>query len=147
MQYLIPWWCTDISTSCARQEFQDLRQIWPAIRQHIIDVWQDPSVYVACEGLSDLGNGPNKPTATIIGECSTSCHDGALIYSGWAGENFRIWHKSGPPLGDTSLMSDRFPVCMLLVKGCQTLAMDPTTLQTKNPNKPPKNSKFSGVYY
>ena len=43
---------------------------------------EDPSVYVACEGLSDLGNGPNKPTATIIGECSTSCHDGALLYSG-----------------------------------------------------------------
>ena len=37
-------------------------------------------MYVACEGMSDLGNGPNKPTATIIGEYSTSYHDGALIY-------------------------------------------------------------------
>ena len=34
---------------------------------HIIDVWHVPSVYVACEGLSDLGHGPNQPTATIIG--------------------------------------------------------------------------------
>ena len=37
-------------------------------------------MYVACEGMSDLGNGPNKPTATIIGEYSASYHDGALIY-------------------------------------------------------------------
>ena len=35
-------------------------------------------MYDACEGLSDLGNGPNKPTATIIGEYSASYHDGAL---------------------------------------------------------------------
>ena len=35
-------------------------------------------MYVACEGgLSELGNGPNKPTATIICEYSTSYHDGA----------------------------------------------------------------------
>ena len=40
-----------------------------------------PSVYVACEGLSDLGIGPNKPTATIIGEYSASLQDGALILS------------------------------------------------------------------
>ena len=40
-----------------------------------------PSVYVACEGLSDLGIGPNKPTATIIGGCSASLQDGALILS------------------------------------------------------------------
>ena len=26
---------------------------------HIIDVWHLPSVYDDCEGLSDLGNGPN----------------------------------------------------------------------------------------
>ena len=49
---------------------------------HHIDVWHLPSVvYVACEGLSDLGNGPNKPTATIIGEYSASLQDGALILS------------------------------------------------------------------
>ena len=48
---------------------------------HIIDVWNHPSVYVACKGLSDLGNGPNKPTATIIGEYSASLQDGALILS------------------------------------------------------------------
>ena len=46
---------------------------------HIIDVWHLPSVYVACEGLSDLGNGPNQPTETIIGEYSDSYHHGALI--------------------------------------------------------------------
>ena len=41
-----------------------------------------PSVYVACKGLSDLGNGPNKPTATIIGcEYSASLQGGALILS------------------------------------------------------------------
>ena len=38
-------------------------------------------MYVACEGMSDLGNGPNKPTATIIGEYSASSHGGALILS------------------------------------------------------------------
>ena len=36
-------------------------------------------MYAACKGLSDLGNGPNQPTATIIGEYSASLHDGALI--------------------------------------------------------------------
>ena len=40
-----------------------------------------PVCIVACKGLSDLGNGPNKPTATIIGEYSASSHDGALILS------------------------------------------------------------------
>ena len=39
------------------------------------------SVYEVCEGLSDLGNGPNKPTATIIGEYSASLQGGALILS------------------------------------------------------------------
>ena len=29
-------------------------------------------MYVACKGLSDLGNGPNKPTATIFDEYSAS---------------------------------------------------------------------------
>jgi len=48
--------------------------------RHIIDVWHVPSVYVACRGLSDLGNGPNKPTATTIGEYSASWHHGALIF-------------------------------------------------------------------
>ena len=38
-------------------------------------------MYVACEGLSDLGHGPNKPTATTIGEYSASLQDGALILS------------------------------------------------------------------
>ena len=61
------------------QEFQDLTQksgltFWP----HIIDVWHVLSVCVAGEVLSDLGNGPNQPTATTIGEYSASYHDGAL---------------------------------------------------------------------
>ena len=38
-------------------------------------------MYVACEGLSDLGNGPNKPTATIIGEYSASYHHGTLMFT------------------------------------------------------------------
>ena len=38
-------------------------------------------MYVACEGLSDLGNGPNKPTATIIGEYSASLQDAALVFT------------------------------------------------------------------
>ena len=49
--------------------------------QHIIDVWHVPSVYVTCKGLSDLGNRPNQPTATIIGECSASYHHGALTFT------------------------------------------------------------------
>ena len=51
---------------------QDLTKIWPHLWQHSIDVCH---VYVACEGLSDLGNGPNKPTSTIIGEYSASLQD------------------------------------------------------------------------
>ena len=38
-------------------------------------------MYVACKGLSDLGNGPNKPTGTIIGECSASLQDAALVFT------------------------------------------------------------------
>ena len=38
-------------------------------------------MYAACEGLSDLGNGPNKPTATIIGEYSALRHHGALVFT------------------------------------------------------------------
>ena len=59
-------------------------------------------MYVACEGLSDLGNGPNKPTATatIIGEYSTSSHDGALLYSGFcyvmAFESYSLEYDSIP---------------------------------------------------
>ena len=34
--------------------------------QHIIDVWHVPGVYATCKGMSDLGNGPNKPTATTV---------------------------------------------------------------------------------
>ena len=36
-------------------------------------------MYVASEGLTDLGHGRNQPTATIIGEYSVSCHHGTLI--------------------------------------------------------------------
>ena len=62
------------------QEFQILTKIWLHFWQHImIDVWHLPSVYVACNGLSDLGNGPNKPTATIICECSASLQGAALV--------------------------------------------------------------------
>ena len=38
-------------------------------------------MHVACKGLSDLGDGPNKPTASIIGEYSASLQGGALILS------------------------------------------------------------------
>ena len=78
------------------REFQILTKIWLHFWQHIIDVWHLPSVCVACKWLSDLGNGPNKPTATIIGEhiqcliarCCTGIHSGQ-------GKNFRFWQKSG----------------------------------------------------
>ena len=48
---------------------------------HHIDVWHVPSLYVTCKGLSDLGNGPNKPTATIIGQYSASLQDAALVFT------------------------------------------------------------------
>ena len=94
IQCLIPSWCTDIYSG----QGENFR-IWPksglTFWPHIIDVWHVPSVYVACEGLSDLGHGPNQPTATIIGEYSASCASWCTdIYSG-QGENFRIWPKSG----------------------------------------------------
>ena len=62
-------------------EFQDLTKIWLNFQRHIIDVWHEPRVYVACEGLSDLGIGPNQPTATIIAEYSASYHHGALTFT------------------------------------------------------------------
>ena len=37
--------------------------------------------YTTCEGLLDLGNEPNKPTATIIGEYSASLQDAALVFT------------------------------------------------------------------
>ena len=80
VQCLIPSWCTDIYSG----QGENFR-IWPksglTFWPHIIDVWHVPSVYVACEGLSDLGHGPNQPTATIIGEYSASLHHGALIFT------------------------------------------------------------------
>ena len=36
---------------------------------------------VTCRGLSDLGNGPNKPTAIIICEYSASLQDAALVFT------------------------------------------------------------------
>ena len=47
---------------------------------------------------------------------------------GSAGKNFRIWQKFGLTFWPHTLMSGMFPVCMLLVKGCQTLVMDPSSL-------------------
>ena len=38
-------------------------------------------MYVACKGLADLGNEPNKPTTTIIGEYSASLQDAALVFT------------------------------------------------------------------
>src|SRR6056300_1714730 len=96
---------------------------------HIIDVWHEPSAYVACEGLSDLGHGPNQPTATIIGWYSASYHHGTVILTLVVA---RIDHPSDTLLASlfpyTSLMSSMNPVHMLLVKGSQTLVMDPTSL-------------------
>src|SRR5210317_164714 len=63
------------------QEFQILTKIWLHFWQHIIDVWHLPSVYVACKGLSDLGNGPNRHTATIIGKNSALCHHDAQEFT------------------------------------------------------------------
>ena len=51
-------------------------------------------LYVACSGLSDLGNGPNKPTATIIGECSASLQDAALVFTLVSGREFQILTKT-----------------------------------------------------
>ena len=65
---------------------------WP----HIIDVWHVPSGYVACEGLSDLGHGPNQPTATIIGEYSASCHRMVHWYLLQSGREFQDLTKIWP---------------------------------------------------
>ena len=47
---------------------------------------------------------------------------------GWR-KKFRIWHKTGLAFySNTSLMSGMNLVSMMLVKGCQTLVMDPTSL-------------------
>ena len=63
------------------REFQILTITWLHFWPHIIDVWHLPSVYVACKGLSDLGNGPNKPTATIFCEYNASLQDAALVFT------------------------------------------------------------------
>ena len=71
----------------------------------------------------------NKTTATIIGEYSASYYDSALI-STW----FRT-RISGSDQNlaycffcNTSLMSDMIIATKQLVKGCQTLVMDPRSL-------------------
>ena len=63
------------------RELHDLTKILPNFSQHIIDVWHVHSGYVTCKGLPDLGNGPNKPTATIIGKYSASLQDAALVFT------------------------------------------------------------------
>ena len=74
---------------------------------HHIDVWHLPIVYVACKRGSDLGHGPNKPTVTIIGVYSASCHHGALIYPLEVGGEFQnLTIICLDVLRDTSLMSD-----------------------------------------
>ena len=78
IQCLIPSWYTDTySGHCANWSLGPKSGL--TFLPHIIDVWHVPSVYVACEGLSDLGHGPNQPTATIIGWYSASYHHGTVI--------------------------------------------------------------------
>ena len=87
-----------------------------------------PTLHYDCKVLSDLGNGPNKPTVTIIGEYIASHHCGALI-STWFRVRISGSDKNLAELfGDTSLMSDMFLVAKQLVHCCQTLVMDPTSL-------------------
>ena len=86
-------------------------------------------MYVACKGLSDLANGPNKPIVAIIGEYTASLQGAALILSLVRARNSGSDIKyRATSLATTSLMSDMFLVCMLLVRGCQTSLMDPTSL-------------------
>ena len=85
-------------------------------------------MYAACQGLSDLGNGPNQPTATIMGEDSASLQHAALILSLVRARNSGFDKNIATTFDNNSLMSDIFLVCMLLVKGCETLVMDPTSL-------------------
>ena len=67
---------------CSVREFQDLTKIWPNfLTTHHWCLWYVPSGYVACEGMSDLGHGPNQPTATIIGVYSASLQDAALVFT------------------------------------------------------------------
>ena len=100
------------------REFQDLTKIWPEKANFplLCDVWHVLSVYVACEGLSDRGHGPNKPTATIIGEYTASYHIMVHWYLLWLGREFqdpltKIWPNF---LITHHCMSGMFPVCMLL---------------------------------
>ena len=97
VQCLMPSWCTDIYSGQG-ENFRIWLKSGLTFWSHIIDVWHVSSVYVACEGLPDLGHGLNQPTycnnhwAT---QCliSSWCTD---IYSG-QGENFRISPKSVYP--------------------------------------------------
>src|SRR5210317_2134770 len=87
-------------------------------------------LYYTCKVLSDLGNGPNQPSATIIGEYSASYHYGALIFTlvraRISGSD--IYLTTFYIFDDTSLMSDMLPCHIILVKNCQILVMDPTSL-------------------
>ena len=77
-------------------------------------------MYAACKGLSDLGNGPNGPIVTIIGEYSASLQHAAPIVSLVRARNSGSDKNLATSLATTSLMSGMFLVCMLLVKGCQS---------------------------
>ena len=79
--------------------------------------------------MSDLGNGPNKPTATIIGEYSAPYHDGALISTRFRAK-FQDLTKICGLTGHThasALMSVMVIVTKQLVMGFQSLVMDTTT--------------------
>ena len=83
--------------------------------------------YYTCEGLSDLANGPNQPSATLIGEYSASYHHGALIPT-WSRATISGSANNLTLLfGDTSLMSGMFPVCSVYVacKGLSDLGNGP----------------------
>ena len=76
--YLISWWCTDIYL-VQGNNFRIWQKSGLTFWWHIIDVWHLPTLHYVCKGLSDLGNGPNQPYATIIGQYSASYHYGVLI--------------------------------------------------------------------
>ena len=109
------------------REFQDLTKSGLTL-PHIIDVWHDHSGWVTCKGLSDLGIGPNKPTVTIIGEFSAPYCDGALMFTLIKARISGSDKNLAWLFDHTSLMSDMVIVTEWLVKGCQTLVLDPTSL-------------------
>ena len=127
IQCLIATCCT-VMESCKGEKFR----IWQKSSHNFDNTSMMSDIFLVCmlvvKGCQTLVMDPTSllQQSLVWIQCliATCC----TVIESCKGEKFRIWQKSSHNFDNTSLMSDIFLVCMLVVKGCQTLVMDPTSL-------------------